>query len=144
MLSYHYPSHPFVGIGVTVWQNDKVLLVRRKNPPAPGQWGLPGGKQQLGETIMEAAVREVFEETGIAIAPIGIITALDGITRDEAGKVEYHYTIIEVAGEYQSGEAKADDDACDVCWATLAEVETLCSWKEVARVVRLSLLQRVL
>lgn len=144
MVSYRYPSHPFVGIGVVVWRGDNILLVRRKNPPAQGQWGLPGGKQQIGETIMEAAVREVREETGIDIVPLNIITALDCISRDAAGRIEYHYTLVEVTAEYFEGDAKAADDALDVRWASLEEVEQLCVWKEIVRVARLSMLQRVL
>lgn len=142
--NFHYPKQPVVGIGVIVWREDKVLLIRRKNPPLQGQWGLPGGKQQLGETIFEAAMREVREEARIEIAPFSIITALDAITHDKAGKIEFHYTIIEVAAEWQSGEACADDDALDVRWVSPDEVEKLCHWDEVARIVRLSMLQRIL
>jgi ADP-ribose pyrophosphatase YjhB (NUDIX family) len=144
MVKFSSPTHPLVGIGVVVWREQQVLLVRRKNPPLAGQWGLPGGKQQWGETIFDAAQRETREETGIEITPLGIITALDAITRDGENKIEYHYTIVEVAAEYQSGEAKADDDALDTRWADLEEVGNLCSWPEVARVVRLSMLQRIL
>jgi ADP-ribose pyrophosphatase YjhB (NUDIX family) len=144
MTKFRYPEQPHVGIGVVVWREDKILLVKRKNPPAEGQWGLPGGKQQLGETIMEAAVREVREETGIDIAPHGIVTALDAITRDKKGKIEFHYTIVEVVAEWHGGEAKAADDALEVQWVLPVEVEKFCAWPEVARVVRLSMLQRVL
>ena len=140
----HYPDRPVVGIGVVVWRDDKILLIKRGNPPRAGEWGLPGGMQKLGETIMEAALREVREETGLDVSPLGIVTALDGITRDKAGKVEYHYTIIDVAAHSPEGKAKAGDDATEVRWVTLDEVEELCKWKEVARVVRLSLLQRAL
>jgi 8-oxo-dGTP diphosphatase len=141
---FHYPDHPFVGVGVVVWREDKILLVRRKNPPMAGQWGLPGGKQQLGETIMETASREVLEETGVLIAPVSIITALDAITHDEKGKIEYHYTLIEVMADWKKGEARADDDALDVKWVTSDEVASLCPWPAVTRVVQMSALQRVL
>jgi ADP-ribose pyrophosphatase YjhB (NUDIX family) len=120
------------------------LLVRRKNPPAQGQWGLPGGKQQLGETLVEAAIREVREETGIEIAPLGVITAIDSITRDAKDKIEYHYTIVEMAADYRAGEPRADDDALEARFVAAEDVELLCQWPEVARVVRLSMLQRVL
>jgi ADP-ribose pyrophosphatase YjhB (NUDIX family) len=144
-----YPVRPVIGIGVVIWRGDKVLLVKRKNAPRQGEWGLPGGVQKLGESIMEAAVREAREETGLDIAPLGIITALDAITRDKKGVIEYHYTIIEVAAEAGRDEeggqkACAGSDAKDLRWATLEEVEKLCKWPEVARVVRLSLLQRAL
>jgi 8-oxo-dGTP diphosphatase len=139
-----YPDHPIVGIGVVIWREDKVLLIKRGNAPFKGQWGLPGGKQNVGETIMHAAVREAREETGLDIAPLGIVTALDAITKDAKGKVEYHYTIIDVVAESREGVAKAHDDAQDVRWAMLEEVEKLCKWPEVTRVVRLSALQRAL
>jgi ADP-ribose pyrophosphatase YjhB (NUDIX family) len=144
MPDFHYPLRPFVGIGVIVWRGDKVLLVKRKNPPAQGKWGLPGGKQEIGETIFAAAVREAREETGLDVTPLGIVTALDGIAKDDAGRVEYHYTLIEVAAEALEGDAVAGDDALEVYWATLAEVENLCVGGEVARVVRLSILERAL
>jgi ADP-ribose pyrophosphatase YjhB (NUDIX family) len=140
----HYPSRPVVGIGVVVWREDKVLLIKRGHAPRAGEWGLPGGMQMLGETIMEAAVREVREETGLDIAPFGVITALDAVIKDTKGKIEYHYTIIDVVAESREGVAKAQDDATEVRWASLPEVDQLCKWKEVSRVVRLSLLQRVL
>jgi 8-oxo-dGTP diphosphatase len=143
-LSGQYPATPVVGVGVVVWREDKVLLVKRGREPRRGQWSLPGGKQKLGEIILETAVREVREETGLDIVPLGIITALDAITRDAKGKIEYHYTIVEVAAESRDGVAKARDDADDVRWVDIAEVEKLCAWPEVVRVVRLSMLQRVL
>ena len=144
MNYFHYPEQPIVGIGVIIWRGDSLLLVRRKNPPAQGQWGLPGGKQKVGETIFAAAQREAREETGVEIAAVGIVTALDAITRDAAGKVEYHYTLVEVAAEWQAGEVRAADDALEARWVSVDEAEELCAWGEVARVVRLSMLQRVL
>ena len=139
-----YPEAPVAGVGVVVWRDDKILLVKRGREPRRGQWSLPGGKQKLGETILETAVREVREETGLDIVPLGIITALDAITRDAKGKIEYHYTIVEVAAESREGVAKARDDADDVRWVDITEVERLCKWPEVARIVRLSMLQRIL
>jgi len=139
-----YPARPFVAVGIVIWRSDKVLLIRRSKPPRAGEWGLPGGMQDLGETIVEAALREAREETGLEVTPLGIITALDGITRDAKGNVEFHYTIIDIAGESLEGEAYARTDAHEVRWATLDEVERLCGWPEVARIVRLSALQRAL
>ena len=139
-----YPARPIVGIGIVIWRGDKVLLVKRGKPPRQGEWGLPGGVQNVGETIMAAAVREAREETGLDITPLGIITALDGISKDKNGKVEFHYTIIDIAAESREGEAEAGDDVSDVRWATVDEVDTLCAWPEVLRVVRLSLVQKVL
>ncbi len=139
-----YPLRPLVGIGVVIWRGDKVLLVQRGHEPAKGKWRLPGGAQDVGETIMQTAVREAREETGLDITPMGIVTALDSITRDAKGNVEYHYTMIEVLAESAEGEAQAGDDAVAVRWVTMAEIESLCDWPEVARIVQLSALQRVL
>lgn len=142
--SRQYPAQPMVGIGVVIWRGDKILLVKRGKAPRKGEWSLPGGTQELGETIMQAAVREAREETGLDIVPLGIVTAVDGLSKDKAGKIEYHYTIVEVAAESRAGKAAAQDDVDEVRWATLAEAEELCKWPEVARVARLSLLQKTL
>ncbi len=139
-----YPSRPGVGVGIVIWREDKVLLVRRGHAPSKGEWALPGGKQIVGETILQTAVREAREETGLDITPLGIVTAIDGITRDKAGRVEYHYTIVEVAALSRAGDALAQDDADEVRWASVEDVERLCRWPEVARVVRLSALHRAL
>ena len=139
-----YPARPFASVGVVIWRGDKVLLIKRGKAPRAGDWGLPGGMQDTGETIIETAIREAREETGLEIEPLGIVTALDNIVRDAKGKVEFHYTVVDVAAESHEGEPAAQDDAKDVRWATLEEVEELCGWPEVARVVRLSALQRAL
>jgi 8-oxo-dGTP diphosphatase len=140
----HYPARPIVGVGVVIWRDNKVLLIKRGHAPRKGEWGLPGGVQHVGETIMHAAVREAREETGLDITPLSIVTALDAMTIDSKGKIEYHYTIIEVVAESAEGKAEAHDDATDVRWARLEEIDSLCAWPEVARVVRLSVLQRIL
>jgi ADP-ribose pyrophosphatase YjhB (NUDIX family) len=139
-----YPSRPYVGVGVIIWRGDRVLLIRRGKPPRKDDWGLPGGMQDIGETIIEAACREAREETGLDIEPLGIVTAIDGISYDKDGRAEFHYTIVEVAAESREGEAEARSDVLGVRWATLDEVERLCGWEEVHRVVRLSALQRAL
>ena len=139
MNGFHYPDRPAVGVGVVVWRGDRLLLVRRAHPPMQGEWGLPGGKQQLGETMRDAAAREVREESGVEIAPCGVITALDVVTRDAADRIEFHYTIIEIAADWVSGEGVAGDDAREVRWVTLAELDALGAWSEIARVARLSL-----
>ena len=135
--SRRYPSAPVCGVGVVVWRDGGVLLVRRGRPPRAGQWALPGGAQELGETLFEAATREVREETGVRIEPTGIITAIDLIERDETGVV-YHYTLVEIAARYVSGEINAGDDAADAGWFTPEAIEGLDTWEQVGRVVALS------
>src|SRR3712207_2589394 len=81
-----YPDRPWVGVGVIVWRGDQVLLVRRGRPPRAGQWGLPGGAQEVGETLFEAAAREVLEETGLTVRPYAVVTAVDAVNRDDDGR----------------------------------------------------------
>jgi ADP-ribose pyrophosphatase YjhB (NUDIX family) len=134
----HYPSRPFAAVGVVVWKDERLLVIKRAKPPRQGQWGLVGGGVELGETHYEAAIREVMEETGIAIAPFGIITAIDSITKDADGKVEFHYSVIEVNARWVSGEARALDSVEEVAWLTLAEVEALPVWPQMKRVAQLA------
>lgn len=130
-----YPDRPWVGVGVVVWRGDEVLLVRRGRPPRQGEWGIPGGAQELGETLFEAAVREVLEETGLTIRPSGVVTAVDGIVRDGEGRIEYHYTLVEVAADWVAGEASARSDVDAVRWVRAADAAALLTWGETARVI---------
>ena len=137
-----YPDRPWVGVGVIVWKGDRLLLVRRGRPPRFGQWSLLGGAQGVGETVFEAAAREVLEEAGLTIRPIEVVTVVDAITRDETRAVHYHYTLVEVSAEWTAGEAVAMDDALDVRWADVEEAVALVSWDETDRVIRLSAARR--
>jgi ADP-ribose pyrophosphatase YjhB (NUDIX family) len=126
-------------VGVVVVRDGRVLLVRRGRPPRLGEWGIPGGAQRLGETVLETAAREVREETGIEIRDARVLTAVDSITRDAAGRVEYHYTLVEVVAGWDGGEPVAADDAMDARWATFEEAEALLRWGETLRILRLAL-----
>lgn len=134
-----YPSRPWVGVGVIVWRDGQVLLARRGRPPRLGEWSLPGGAQQVGETVAEAAAREVLEETGVVIAPAELVSVEDAVTRDAAGAVQYHYTLVEIAADWRAGEAVAADDALEARWASPAEAERLLAGHAAAlRVLRLA------
>jgi 8-oxo-dGTP diphosphatase len=133
-----YPDRPWVGVGVVVWQDERVLLIRRGRAPRLGQWGLPGGAQSAGETLFEAAAREVLEETGLEVVPHAVVTALDSISRDDAGEVQFHYTLVEVVAECGPGEPKASDDAMDARWVSIDQVGELVEWDETVRVIEMS------
>lgn len=90
-----YPLVPIVGVGAVVFQADCVLLVRRAKAPLEGAWSLPGGAVELGETLEEAIVREVVEETGLVVAPVQVLKAFDHINRDADGKVRFHYVLVD-------------------------------------------------
>jgi len=131
-----YPERPLVGVGVVVLHAGKVLLIKRGKPPRQGQWSLPGGLQEIGETVFAAARREVLEECGIAIEPLEVVEVVDAITPDDQGKVRFHYTLVDVLADWRSGEPVAGDDAMDAAWFDPALLDTLGMWSETPRVIR--------
>lgn len=120
-----YPQQPRVGVLAVVRRDGRVLLVRRRNPPDAGKWGFPGGAQELGETVAEAARRELAEETGVEAVPLGVLDVIDAVTRDEAGRIRFHFTLIAVLMEWRAGEGIAADDAEAVAWATRGDIDGL-------------------
>src|SRR5262249_58766870 len=106
-----YPDRPIVGVLAVVLRGDRVLVVRRANPPMLGRWGFPGGVLELGETVAEGAMRELIEETGVKAEAAGPLTVIDTIDRDREGRVRYHYTLVAVIGHWQSGQGAAGDHA---------------------------------
>ena len=134
--SREYPSRPFVGVGVVVLKDDQVLLIRRGRPPRVGEWSLPGGAQQVGETVQETAIREVLEETRIQIRPPHFLEVIDSITPDAQGKVRYHYTLIDFWAEWQAGIPQGEDDALHAEWISLASLCELNLWEKTIEVIQ--------
>ena len=120
-----YPRHPRVAVGAVVFKEGKVLLVQRGHPPGKGQWAIPGGSVQLGESLGEAAQREIHEETGITIKATKPIFTFESIIKDDEGQIQFHYVIVDLAAEYIGGELKPGDDAVDVRWVAADEMGTL-------------------
>jgi 8-oxo-dGTP diphosphatase len=125
IFSGHYPNHPRVAVGAVVFNEDKVLLVLRGKPPAEKQWSIPGGCVELGETLQEAAEREITEETGIVIQAKKPIYTFDVIEHDEDGLIRFHYVIVDLAADYAGGELRAGDDAVDVRWVSREDLKNL-------------------
>jgi 8-oxo-dGTP diphosphatase len=117
-----YPDRPIVGVLAVVLRGDRVLVVRRANPPMPGRWGFPGGVLELGETVAQGAMRELLEETGVKAEAAGPLTVIDTVDRDGEDRVRYHYTLVAILGNWQSGEGVPGDDADEVAWLTRAEI----------------------
>ena len=113
------PSLPVVAVGVVVIRDNRVLLIRRRNPPLAGTWSLPGGRQEFGESFVETARREVREETGLIIEPQGIIGVVDLTGAD------YHITVIEIAAKFLSGDLIAGDDALEAVWQSVDDLGPL-------------------
>ncbi len=132
-----YPNRPLIGVGVIVFKEDRVLLIRRGKPPRAGQWSLPGGRQRLGETVRETAAREVREETGCEVEVTALLDVLDSLTRDAAGEIQYHYTLVDFLAEWRGGEARAAGDAAEVAWADPDALEPYDLWSETLRLIAL-------
>ncbi|QKT04635.1 NUDIX hydrolase [Ectothiorhodospiraceae bacterium 2226] len=107
---------PRAGVGALVIHDGRVLLVRRGAAPHQGEWAIPGGKVELGETLQQAAAREVLEETGLRIAAGEPVYAFDVIERDALGAVCFHYVVVDLEARYLGGELRADSDVLDAAW----------------------------
>jgi ADP-ribose pyrophosphatase YjhB (NUDIX family) len=114
-----------VGVGAVVIDADRVLLVRRGNQPLKGEWSLPGGAVELGETLEGALVREIREETGLDVDVGPIVEVIDRVRRDADGRIEYHYVIVDYACRVRGGALAAGTDAEDVRWTDLPDLERL-------------------
>ena len=117
-----YPDRPIVAVLAVVLRGETALIVQRAQQPNAGRWGFPGGVLELGETVAEGAMRELYEETGITAKPAGILDVHDAITRDAEGRVQFHYLLIAVRGVWQSGEGEPADDAAACAWITRDDI----------------------
>jgi ADP-ribose pyrophosphatase len=123
--SRSYPDLPRVAVGAVVLKDNRVLLVRRAKPPAQGLWAIPGGSVELGETLQQAAEREIIEETGITIQAKKPVYTFDLIEKDENNRVRFHYVIVDLMADYISGKPLPGDDADEVRWVSSEELKNL-------------------
>jgi 8-oxo-dGTP diphosphatase len=120
-----YPEAPIVGVGAVVIDGSKVLLIRRGQEPLKGEWSLPGGALELGETLQQAIVREVLEETGLVVVPAGIVEVVDRITKDEgSAAIRYHYVLIDYLCRVSGGTLLGGSDAEEARWVERENLET--------------------
>jgi len=120
-----YPSQPLIGVGAVVVDGGRVLLVKRGHAPLLGEWSIPGGLLELGETVRAGTEREALEETGLVVRATQLLGVFDRIVADERGAAMYHYVLIDFLCEKRSGEVRAAGDAAEVGWFTRAEAERL-------------------
>lgn len=125
---------PVPAVGVVCLRGDAVLLIRRGTPPRQGEWSLPGGRIEPGERAVDAALRELREETGVEAEITGLIDVVDGLF-PEAGR---HYVLIDYAARWLAGEPAAGDDALEARFVALDEVEALIAWSETRRIIRMA------
>lgn len=125
---------PIPAVGVVCLRGDAVLLIRRGTPPRQGEWSLPGGRIEPGERAVDAALRELGEETGVVAEITGLIDVVDGLF-PEAGR---HYVLIDYAARWVSGDPVAGDDAAEARFVALDQVDGLIDWSETRRVIRMA------
>jgi 8-oxo-dGTP diphosphatase len=118
-----YPSLPIVGIGAVIVKEDKILLEKRRNTPGRGKWSIPGGLVELGESLEQAVIREVKEETDLDVTELSLIDVVDDVELDDDGKVKYHFVIVDYEVRVNRGEPKAASDAGELKWVIFDEVE---------------------
>jgi 8-oxo-dGTP diphosphatase len=116
-------SSPIPAVIAVVVHEGRALLVRRANPPDAGLWGFPGGKIEFGETVKDAAIRELREETGVHAAAQDVLTALDVLVRDAGGDIRQHYILIAVQCRWIAGEPIAGDDALEARWFPVTDLK---------------------
>lgn len=118
-------SWPLLGVSTAIWRADRLLVVQRGRAPMKGLWSLPGGLVEPGETLAQAAVREVMEETGIVADNPRLHDTMEIIRRDDAGTLLTHYVLAIHVARWVRGDPAAGDDAADARWATLDEAGSL-------------------
>jgi 8-oxo-dGTP diphosphatase len=124
-MSRRYPERPLVGVGALIIDAGNVLLARRGNEPLKGEWTLPGGLVETGETLVHAVQREAFEETALAVEVREVAGVFDRIYPDATGGVEYHYVLVDYLCSVSSGHARAGSDIDEVRWFSREEVNML-------------------
>ncbi len=120
-----YPDSPRVAVGTVVIRDGAVLLVRRAKAPSEGLWAIPGGSVELGETLQQAAEREIFEETGVRVRAGQPCYAFDAVHKDDGGRVRFHYVVVDIRAEFLSGEPKPRDDVMEARWVRPSELKDM-------------------
>jgi ADP-ribose pyrophosphatase YjhB (NUDIX family) len=111
-----YPKRPLVGVGAIILRRDRILMAQRGKEPLKGWWSLPGGALETGESLADGVCREVREETGLEVRPLGILEVFERIMRDASGAAEYHYVLIDYMCRITGGDLRPGDDVCAVEW----------------------------
>jgi 8-oxo-dGTP diphosphatase len=122
-MSRDYPDRPIVGVGAIILREAKVLLVRRAAEPLRGQWSLPGGMLELGETLRQGVEREVLEETGLIVEAKEVLDVFDSIFPDGQGKAQFHYVLIDFRCELRGGNLRAAGDVTEAVWVGVNDLE---------------------
>ena len=134
-MKREYPERPLVGVGAVIVEGERVVLVRRAAEPMAGEWSIPGGLLELGETMRAGAEREALEETGLQVEASEVLEVLDRIVPDAAGKPRYHYALIDFLCRRVAGELRAGGDAAETRWVRESELAGLGVAEAAVRVI---------
>jgi 8-oxo-dGTP diphosphatase len=130
-----FPARPYLAVSAAIFRAGRVLIVRRATPPLLGVYTLPGGGVELGETLAEAVIREVHEETGLSIEPLALAGYREVILRDDAGKVERHFVILPFAARYLGGTIALNAELAEAQWLLPTELSGLKTTEGLADIV---------
>lgn len=136
-MKREYPDVPLVGVGAIIVDRDRVVLVKRGHAPLQGEWSVPGGVLGVGETLRQAAVREVLEETGLCVEVGELLGVYDRILRDSDERTRYHYVLIDFLCRRIDGEPQGAGDAAEARWFTRGEVAGLLLPPDTEDVIKL-------
>src|SRR5579864_6225228 len=131
-----YPDRPLIGVGAVIVDGGRVVVVRRAHEPLKGEWSIPGGVLEIGETLRAGAAREALEETGLVVEAGEVLEVLDRILRDPEGRIQFHYVLIDFLCRPTAGELRAGGDAEAARWARADELETLAVADSAVSVLR--------
>jgi len=130
-----YPSRPILAVSAAIIRDGKVLIVRRARPPAGGLYTLPGGGVEVGENLVQAVVREVQEETGLAVEPVALAGYREAIVRDGEGRVERHFVILPFAARWIAGEPVLNEELSEAMWLRPSELTGLTTTQGLAEII---------
>ena len=138
-MKREYPERPLVGVGAVIVEDSRVVVVRRGAEPMAGEWSIPGGLLEVGETMRAGAVREAREETGLQVEAGEVLEVLGRIVPDAQGKARFHYVLIDFLCRRVTGELRAGSDAREARWARESDLEALGVAEPTVRVIHKAL-----
>lgn len=138
-MQREYPSQPLVGVGAVIVENGRVLLIKRGKAPLLGEWSIPGGMLELGETLRQAAEREALEETGLVVRAADVLGVFERIVPDDEKRTLYHYVLIDFLCERVSGDVCAAGDAAGACWFTQDELAKIAMPEDTRSVLQMGI-----
>ena len=134
-MKREYPEGPIVGVAAVIFSGESVLMARRNQEPARGQWSIPGGGVELGESLLDALRRELLEEISIKVDIGGLIGVFDRVIRDRENRVRYHYVLVDFWGWITSGQPRPGSDISELRYVPLEELDSLKISKELTDAV---------